>query len=270
MKTPIKQLILDMDGVLWRGNMPMPGLVDFFATLRREEIPFILATNNATKTAVQYTDKLALLGVEVPPAQILTSAEATAAYLAERHPARTRVYIVGDKGLYEALTAHDFEIVAPEAVRAGERAELVVVGFTPHATYEVLAMGAHLVEKGVTFVGTNPDPSIPSEIGPLPGAGALQAVIEASTGVAPLIVGKPQPIMFEEAVRRLGGDPATTAMVGDRLTTDIAGAHNAGLQTVLVLSGIATREDAEDSPIKPDYIFEDITDLARYLVNGQT
>ncbi len=269
MTTPIKQLILDMDGVLWHGETPMSGLVDFFATLRREEIPFMLATNNATKTAAQYTAKLARFDIDVPPEQILTSAEATAAYLAERHPPGTSAYIVGDKGLHEAMAAQGFESVPSAAVRQGAMADLVVAGFTPYAVYEDLAMGAHLVEKGVPFIGTNPDPSYPSEIGPLPGAGALLAVIETSTGVAPLIVGKPQPIMFSEAVRRMGGAPETTAMVGDRLTTDIAGGRNAGLQTVLVLSGISTREEAESGPIQPDYIFDDITELARFLTHGQ-
>lgn len=269
MTEPIKQLILDMDGVLWHGETPMPGLAEFFATLRSEGISFTLATNNATKTAAMYTAKLARFGVDVPPEQILTSAEATAAYLAERHPPGTTAYIVGDKGLHEAMAAQGFTIVSPASVRRGATAALVVAGFTPHAAYEELAMGAHLVEKGVPFIGTNPDPSYPSEIGPLPGAGALLAVIETSTGVAPLIVGKPEPIMFNEAVRRMGGAPETTAMVGDRLTTDIAGGRNAGLQTVLVLSGISSREEAENGPIQPDYIFDDITTLADYLSNGQ-
>lgn len=269
MTTPIKQLILDMDGVLWHGETPMPGLADFFETLRREDIVFTLATNNATKTAAQYTTKLARFSIDVPAEQILTSAEATAAYLRERYPPGATAYIIGDKGLHEAMTVQGFVPVTPSAVRKGAMADLVVAGFTSHAVYEELAMGAHLVEKGVPFIGTNPDPSIPSEIGPLPGAGALLAVIETSTGVAPLIVGKPEPIMFTEAVRRMGGEPETTAMVGDRLTTDIAGGRNAGLQTILVLSGISTREEAESGPIQPDYIFNDITELARFLTNGQ-
>jgi 4-nitrophenyl phosphatase len=119
---------------------------------------------------------------------------------------------------------------------------LVVAGFNRHVTYPDLAMGALLVHKGATFIGTNPDPSIPTELGPLPGAGSLLAVIETATGVKPIIIGKPQPTVFMEAVRRLGGTLANTAMVGDRLSTDIAGGQGAGLHTILVLSGVASRE----------------------------
>ena len=269
MTTPITHLILDMDGVLGRGDTPMPGLVDFFATLRRNHIGFVLATNNATKTAVMYTAKLARFGVDVPPEQILTSAEATAAHLAGEYPPGTPAYIVGDTGLHEALTARGFRPIAPADVRAGQSAAVVVVGYTPHATYEDFAMGALLVHRGVRFVGTNPDPSFPSELGPVPGAGALIAVISTTTGVQPLLIGKPGPILFQEAIKRLGAEPAGVAMVGDRLSTDIAGAKAAGLRAILVLTGISSRDDAAASPDKPDFIFDDITALAAFL-EGQS
>lgn len=266
MDNPIKNLILDMDGVLWRGETPMPGLVDFFDTLRAAGIGFILATNNATKTAAMYTERLARFGVNVPPEQILTSAEATASYLASEYPPGSAAYVVGAKGLHDAITAQGFRVVTPQQVRAGGGAAFVVVGFSPHATYEELAMGSLLVHRGTPFIGTNPDPTFPSEIGPLPGAGALIAVIATATGVDPLLIGKPGPIVFREAVKRLGGAPSTVAMVGDRLSTDIAGAKAAGLRAVLVLSGISTREEAETGPIRPDFIFADITELAAFLV----
>lgn len=269
MTTPITNLILDMDGVLWRGDTPMPGLVDFFTMLRRTGIGFVLATNNATKTAAMYTAKLARFGVDVPPERILTSAEATASHMAEQYPSGTEIYVVGDKGLHEAMIARGFRPITPQDVRAGRSAAFVVVGFTPHATYEDLAMGSLLVHRGVRFIGTNPDPSYPSEIGPLPGAGALIAVIQTATGVEPTLIGKPGPIVFQEAVKRLGGDPQGVAMVGDRLSTDIYGAKAAGLRAVLVLTGISTREEVTLSPIKPDYIFADITALAYYLEHEQ-
>lgn len=269
MTTPITHLILDMDGVLWHGDTPMPGLAGFFDTLRRLNIGFALATNNAAKTAAQYTDKLARFGVSIPPEQILTSAETTAGYLAHEYPAGAAVYVVGDKGLFEALEVRGFRFVTPADVRAGATADLVVVGFTPHACYDDLAMGAICVHRGARFIATNPDPSIPTEIGPMPGAGALQAVIRATTGVEPLVIGKPQPAVFREAVRRLGSAPASTAMVGDRLSTDIVGAKAAGLQAILVLSGISTRAEAENADVGPDYIFDDITALAAYLSHGQ-
>ncbi len=269
MTNPITHLILDMDGVLWRGDTPVPGLVDFFATLQRHNIGFVLATNNATKTAVMYTAKLARFGVDVPPEQILTSAEATAAHMADEYPPGTPAYIIGDKGLYEAMTTRGFRPITTADVRAGQTAAFVVVGYTPHATYEDFAMGALLVHRGVRFVGTNPDPSFPSELGPLPGAGALLAVISTATGVQPLLIGKPGPIIFQEAIKRLGADPAGVAMVGDRLSTDIAGAKAAGLRAILVLTGISTREEAAAGPDKPDLIFDDITGLAAFL-EGQS
>jgi 4-nitrophenyl phosphatase len=265
----IKNLILDMDGVLWRGETPMPGLVEFFATLRRREIGFALATNNATKTAVMYTAKLARFGVDVAPEHIVTSAEATAAFLRQEYENGTAtsdaIYVVGDQGLHDAIAAQGFTIVTPEQARAGAKAAVVVAGFSRNATYEIMAMGAHLINQGARFVGTNPDPSFPSEIGPLPGAGALLAFIETGTGVKPTIIGKPGPIMFQQAMRRMGGTPENTAMVGDRLNTDILGAKSAGLQAILVLSGISSVDDVEKMGIRPDFIFADIGEITAVL-----
>lgn len=258
-----------MDGVLWRGDTPLPGLADFFATLRRREMGFALATNNATKTAVMYTEKLARFGVDVAPEHIVTSAEATAAYLRQEYgngaAGSTAVYVVGDKGLHDAMTAQGFTIISPEQAKAGAQAAVVVAGFSRTATYEIMAMGAHLINQGARFIGTNPDPSFPSEIGPLPGAGALLAFIETGTGVKPTIIGKPGPIMFQQAMRRMGGTPENTAMVGDRLSTDILGAKNAGLQTILVLSGISTQADVAEQGIEPDFIFADIGEITAVL-----
>ncbi len=262
MLTHIKNLILDMDGVLWRGETPMPGLVEFFATLRRLDMGFALATNNASKTAVMYTEKLARFGVDVDPAQIVTSSEATAGYLREEYPNGARLYPVGTQGMHDALTAQGFTLVSEEEAAHGAQADVVVVGFNPHATYRLMAMGAHLINQGARFIGTNPDPTFPSEIGPMPGAGALLAFIETGTGVKPILIGKPGPIMFQQAIKRLNGTPENTAMVGDRLTTDILGAKNAGLQTILVLSGVSKREDVNTQNIHPDFIFADIADLA--------
>jgi len=272
MNVPIKNLILDMDGVLWRGDTPMPGLVDFFDTLRAADIGFILATNNATKTAAMYTERLARFGVAVLPQQILTSAEATASYLAGRFPSGSTIYVIGAKGLHDAVSAKGFRILSAADVHAGAKAAApitaaaVVAGLSPDMTYHEIAMGVYLVNQGVPFIGTNPDTTFPSEIGSLPGAGALLAMIIAATNVEPIIIGKPGPIIFQEAVKRLGGDPSTVAMVGDRLSTDIQGAEAAGLRAILVLSGISTREEAETGPVRPDYIFADITELASFLM----
>ncbi len=163
------------------------------------------------------------------------------------------------------MMAQGFPIITPAEVKAGAVPALVVVGFTRYATYDDLAMGALAVHKGARFIGTNPDPAFPSELGPLPGAGALIAFVQTATGVTPTLVGKPGPIMFQQAMQRLGGAPHNTAMVGDRLSTDIAGGQAAGLTTILVLSGISTRADAQNNRFKPDYIVADITELAEIL-----
>lgn len=261
-----------MDGVLWRGEIPMPGLTDFFETLAELDIDFVLATNNASKNAALYMAKLHGFGLDIPQHKILNSAEATADFLVAHYKAENReetaVYAVGDIGLQEALTKRGFTLLTPEAVYAGAYAPAVVVGFTRHADYSQLAMASLLVHKGATFIGTNPDVSFPSEVGPLPGAGALQAIITSATGRSPdHIIGKPNPAIFHEALRRLGGTAENTAMVGDRLETDIQGAKNAGIPSILLLSGIAQPGDWEqpDKP-QPDFVFADISDLARQLV----
>ncbi|MDX1413412.1 MAG: HAD-IIA family hydrolase [Candidatus Promineifilaceae bacterium] len=257
-----------MDGVLWQGETPMPGLVDFFETIRANDIGFVLATNNARKTAVQYTEKLQRMGVTIPAHQILTSAELSASILSEMYPHGTAAYVIGDKGLHDAMRAKGFAIIQPDDVKSGTGAALVIAGFTPYTDYKELAMGALLVNRGAAFYGTNPDPTFPSELGPLPGAGALFAFITAATGVTPTTFGKPEPYVFEDAIKRLESSKENTAMVGDRLTTDIAGAKSAGLHTIMLLSGISTLDDVDQSDVKPDFIFSDLRALTREL-NGR-
>ncbi len=261
----IQNLILDMDGVLWRGETAIPGLPEFFDTLRDMDIGFILATNNATKMADEYVVKLARMGVDVDAGQILNSAELTAVYLAREYPSGTPVYVVGTASLQAALQAEGFKIVLIDEVKDGKLAKLVVVGFNPNVDYKELAMGALAVHKGARLIGTNPDISIPNELGPLPGAGALLALISTTTGVEATVIGKPGPAIFEEAIRRLNGNKENTAMVGDRLNTDILGAKNAGISSIMLLTGISSRNDIQESGIHPDYVFADITELANVL-----
>jgi 4-nitrophenyl phosphatase len=278
-----RNLIIDMDGVLWRGETPMPGLVEFFAAIQALELGYVLATNNATKTAAQYSDKLAGFGVDVPARRILSSSEATAAHVRRHHPAGTAVYVIGEAGLRDTLAAAGFDVFSEpldvhkppgKQPAAGVRSPaatppLVVVGLNRRVCYDELATAALYIAAGAHFIGTNPDPSWPSEWGQLPGAGAMLAFLKATTGVEPEVVGKPGRILFQEALRRLNGAAGETVMVGDRLTTDVAGAKAAGLRAVLLLSGVATRADVAESKIKPDWIFEDIAALTAVLVNSQ-
>lgn len=264
----IESLILDMDGVLWHGETPHPGTVDLFTTLDGLALPYVLATNNAMKVARQYTEKLARFGVAIPPERILTSSEVTASYLRRNHPDIETVYVVGEEGLHQALCAQGFEVVGPERVRSGERVPAVVAGLTREAlSYELLAMASRLLHGGARFVATNRDATLPTESGPLPGAGAIISFLETATGRTPTVIGKPNPPMFAEALRRLGSAAGRAAMVGDRLSTDIAGGKAAGITTVLVLSGVSTRAEIESSGIRPDHVVQDIVELAGVLAD---
>jgi 4-nitrophenyl phosphatase len=261
-KSPIRQsplsnlrsLIVDMDGVLWRGDTPTPGLHEFFAFLHEREIGFMLATNNSSRLPEQYAEKLARFGVEVSPEHILTSAQVAAAYLATVAPPGTPVYPIGEEGVRRALGERGF-------VLTDESAAYVVVGWDRQLTWSKLATAALLIHEGAAFVGTNPDTNYPIERGPVPGNGAQLAALQTTTGVAPLVVGKPESWMYEEALRRMGAQRETTVVIGDRLDTDIAGGVRLGLTTVLVLSGIATRADLAASPIKPDVVCADIREF---------
>lgn len=255
-----------MDGVLWTGSLPMPGLVGFFGVLEQLDIGYVLATNNASGTSGSYSDKLSAFGLQIAAERILTSAEATAQYLSERYELGTSVYIVGAAGLHEAMEAQGFHVILPAEVSDGATAELVVAGFNRNVTYAELAMGSLLVHQGAAFYGTNPDVTYPSELGPLPGAGALISVISTATGRQPTVIGKPGPIIFQQALKQLDSSAENTAMVGDRLSTDIAGGVAAGLHTILLLSGVTVREDVSSSPVKPEFIFEDIADLSAHLL----
>jgi 4-nitrophenyl phosphatase len=250
----IQHLIVDMDGVLWRGEEPMPDLQRFFAFLSDHDIGFVLATNNASKRPQQYARKLARLGVSVSVESIVTSAQATAAYLAAREPKGTPVYVIGKKGLRQTLVDEGFTL-------GEDKVRYVVVGWDPDLTWRMLAKATLLIRGGAGFIGTNPDVTFPSEEGLVPGNGAQLAALQAATGVEPLVVGKPQPWLYQEAMRRLGAKLETTAVIGDRLDTDIAGGLRAGLFTILTLSGITTQADVDGSPVQPDLVCEDIGEL---------
>ncbi len=263
----IENFIFDMDGVLWRGETPMPRFVDFFATLRDTKRNFVLATNNAAKTQDQYVTRFANFGVQIAAEQVLTSSEVTGHYLAERYAEGTAVYVIGGDGVHHALNRRGFKVLSvADVMLEGQLADVVVVGFWRDVTYNDFAAGAVCINNGATFVGTNPDVSFPSEWGHLPGAGSFLALLEAATGKKPITIGKPGAIIFEDALQRLGGTKENTAMVGDRISTDIIGANAVGLATILVLSGISTRaEAAEANGGQPDFIFADIAEIMKHL-----
>jgi 4-nitrophenyl phosphatase len=251
----LRGLIIDMDGVLWRGDDPLPGIRDFFALLRERPIVFRMATNNASKSPSQYVNKLASMGVEAEADEILTSAVVTAQHIAARAPGAS-VYAIGD-GMRQAVLDHGLHL------SRGEAADFVAVGWDPELTYKELAEATLLIHAGAEFIGTNPDRTWPSERGLLPGNGAILAFLQAATDVEPFIIGKPERPMFEAALSAMGTDAAHTAMLGDRLETDIVGGHQAGLRTIFVLSGVSDEAELAASPVKPDWVFRDVQELAR-------
>jgi 4-nitrophenyl phosphatase len=251
----IRALIIDMDGVLWRGDDPLPGITDFFSLLKARPIGFRMATNNASKSPRQYVDKLASMGVKVASEDILTSAVATAQYIASIAPGAS-VYAIGD-GLRQAVLDCDLHL------SDGEEADFVAVGWDPKLTYKELSEATLLIYAGAKFIGTNPDRTWPSERGLLPGNGAILACLQAATDVEPFIIGKPERTMFDAALSAMGADAAHTAMLGDRLETDIVGGYKAGLRTIFVLTGASDEAELAASPVKPDWVFRDIQELTQ-------
>ncbi len=248
----IKYLIIDMDGVLYLGDQPMPRLQEFFEFLRLRPISFILATNNSSRTPQEYVEKLGRMGVSVSTEEILVSGQATARYLAREYPQGTRVHVFGMPALRQAMTDEGF-------ILADETVQLVVASIDRGITFEKLKRATLLIRGGARFIATNLDPTVPSEEGLLPGTGAMIAALETATDVKPTYIGKPQPIMYQLAMEQMGADPGATAAIGDRCDTDILGGKRAGITTICVLSGSSNRLEAEAS--EADMIFEDIAQL---------
>jgi len=252
----VRGFVLDMDGVLYRGRTPIEGSAAFLELLHKRRTPYILLTNNATLTMEQNSAKLDEMGIPVKPERIMTSAVATAMQLGSEASRGSTVYMIGEQGLRDALGKAGFRIVEEEV------AEYVVVGYDRGLTYEKLAKAALAIQAGAKFIGTNPDKALPSERGLVPGTGATLAALEFVTGVSPRVIGKPERAIFDLTLAKLGLEATETAMVGDRLETDILGAQRIGLVTVLVLSGASGPAELEASEIVPDMVLESIATLA--------
>jgi len=250
----LHHLIIDMDGVLYRGKEAIPGTGTFLDFLREQGIGFVLATNNSTKTPTQYVNKLGEMGVAVRSDEILTSAQATAMYLLSIAPPGARIFVVGQDGLFAALREAGFALVE-------DQPEYVVAGMDFSVCYERLAQATLHIRAGAPFIGTNADRTFPSERGIVPGAGALLALLETATGVTPTVIGKPGTAIVEQALAQLGACAAATGMLGDRLETDILAGQRAGLVTLLVLSGVTDAEILAGSEIQPDLVFRDVAHL---------
>jgi 4-nitrophenyl phosphatase len=261
----IDSFIIDMDGVLWHGNVAIDGLVDFFAALRSLAIPFVLATNNAGLTQQQYIDKLAKMGVAVTADEILTSSMATVSYLV-KHQAndKRRVFVIGEDGLRLPLIDQGFTLTELYQVNQIDKgimdqgADIVVSGLDRKLTWDKLATATLNIKAGAQFYATNADTTLPTELGEVMGNGGTIAALEAATGVKAISIGKPEPILYQQALTILGTRAEKTVAIGDRLNTDILGAVNAGLRSVLVLTGVSSEKDIEDVDYQPTWILDDI------------
>ncbi len=250
----LRAVILDMDGVLWRSNLVLPGVAEFFEFVQQRGIGFALATNNSTKTVASYVERLNRVGVPAQPEQVITSSVATADYLIRRYPPDTPLYIIGETGIRQALAERGYR-------EDPELARVVIVGLDTQLTYEKLKIATLRIRAGADFIGTNGDRTFPIPEGLVPGNGSLLAAIQTATDVAPTVIGKPETIMFEVALQRLGTTPAQTLMVGDRVETDIWGAKRAGLVSALMLTGVTPDGQVEDVNFQADGVFDSLLEL---------
>lgn len=256
----IKGIILDMDGVLWAADTPLLDMPAFFKQVKELGIPVVFATNNGTRSISMYIERLAGFGVPVEPWQIVNSAIATADYLHKQFPQGGPVFVVAEAGVIEALEEKGFFLSGEN-----EPPLAVIAGMDRAMTYNKLAKAALLIREGTPFIGTNPDLTFPTPYGLVPGAGATLAYLEAATQVPPVMIGKPEPHLYNFAIQRLGARPEQTLAIGDRLETDILGGQRTGCPTVLVLSGVSSAAEADRWQPQPDLVLPNLADLLPIL-----
>lgn len=250
----ISSWLIDMDGVLVREEHPIEGANRFLEILSERGTPYLVLTNNSMFTRRDLSARLKWSGIEVPEENIWTSALATANFLQSQRP-NGSAFVIGEVGLTTAL--HDVGYTQSE-----NDPDYVVIGETRSYSFEQITKAIRLVANGKRFIATNPDATGPSIDGPLPATGAVAALISKATGRSPYFVGKPNPFMMRSALRRLNAHSETTAMVGDRMDTDVVGGLEAGLRTVLVLSGVSDLEAANHYPYRPSRIVDSVAVLA--------
>lgn len=254
----INSLILDMDGVIWRGDSPIGNLAATFDRIHELGFKFVFATNNGTKTSEQYVERLNGFGVDAQPWQVVTSAQAAAHALSRKFPRGSKIFMIGEDGVRKALEENGYEILV---VEDAPLAQAVVMGIDREINFQKMSEATYLVRKGIPFYATNPDKTFPTPRGEVPGAGAWYSVIVTATGVQPIVVGKPFPFLMDLALEKLGSTREETLVVGDRLETDIAAGQAVGCPTAAVLSGVSTLEQAKLWQPKIDFIANDLAEL---------
>jgi len=248
-----KSYLIDMDGVIVRGSELVPGADVFLKRLHDRDIKFLILTNNPLYTPIDLQHRLRRIGIDITADHIYTSAMATAQFLKGQTPNAT-VFVIGESGLTTALHEAGFVLTEHDP-------DYVVLGETNTYSYERITQAVRLVQRGARFIATNPDPVGPTEAGIVPACGAVAALVQTATGIAPYFVGKPNPLMMRTALRYLGEHSENAIMVGDRMDTDIRVGIESGLETILVLTGVTTLDMIDRYPFRPTRIANSVADL---------
>jgi NagD protein len=252
-RKPVQSWLTDMDGVLVHEGQPVPGAPEFISRLRSSGKPFLILTNNSIYTPRDLHARLSRMGFEVPESAIWTAALATAQFLSDQRPGGT-AYVIGEAGLTTAMHAAGYILTDFDP-------DYVVLGETRTYSFEAITKAVRLINDGAKFICTNPDPTGPSVEGALPAAGSVAAMISKATGVDPYFVGKPNPMMMRSALNTIEAHSESTAMIGDRMDTDVLCGLEAGLHTILVLSGISDEVEADRYPYRPSRVVNSVADL---------
>lgn len=246
-----KGYLIDLDGTIYRGSEPIPAGRRFVERLQARQIPFLFLTNNTTKTPQTVADRLANeFSIYVSPETVYTATLATIDYMNDADKGK-KVFVIGEPGLIDPILAAGYEWDT-------ENPDYVVVGLDTEVTYEKFVTATLAIQKGATFIGTNPDKNIPTERGLLPGAGSVTALIEASTQRSAIYIGKPEAIIMEKGLEILGLAKSEVLMVGDNYTTDILAGINNGIDSLLVLSGFTQKEEVPDLPVQPTHLVDSL------------
>ena len=255
-----KLFLLDMDGTIYNENQIFEGTLDFLKQIETQGARYIFITNNSSKSVEDYVKKVNAMGIPADASHFYTSSQATAFYLNENYPGQT-VYCMGTRSLVKELQDSGIPVVT----EVDENASVVLIGFDTENTSEKIRKTCIMLGKDVTYLATNPDLVCPVSFGYIPDCGSMSIMLKNATGKTPFFIGKPEPIMVDCVLKKLGIRREDTVIVGDRLYTDIATGKNAGVDTICVLSGEATMEDIESGDVKPTWIFDSVKEICSAL-----
>ena len=244
--------LIDLDGTMYKGTEKIPAASEFVRQLQKKGLPYLFVTNNSTQTPEAVAEKLRSFDIPAEKEQVFTTALATAEFVSERWP-DSRIYFIGEEGLAKAIKDQGFRL-------AKEDADVVIIGLDRKVTYEKFAVACLAIRNGATFISTNGDVALPTERGLMPGNGSLTALVSTSTQTEPIFIGKPEPIIIEMALKFLGVKKEETLIVGDNYQTDILAGINAGIDTLLVHTGVTTKEDLRRVKEQPTYTLDSLAE----------